>query len=98
RRHGPACPTRRSSDLPTGFSLLAALEAGSEAMTGTIEDRRRIALVVAGENLSRQLSFTMTEKFRKDPSYVSPRYAYQFWDSELRSEEHTSELQSRFDI
>jgi len=68
---------------PTGFSLLAALEAGSEAMTGTIEDRRRIALVVAGENLSRQLSFTMTEKFRKDPSYVSPRYAYQFWDSEL---------------
>src|SRR5699024_11406680 len=54
-----------------------------EAMTRTIEDRRLIAVVGAGENLPLQLSFTMTEKFRKDPSYVSPRYAYQFCDSEL---------------
>lgn len=73
----------RRTSRSVRYSLLAAVEAYAQAGLGVIADRRRIALVVAGSNLSNQLSFTMSEKYRKDPGYVSPRYAHQLWDSDL---------------
>lgn len=73
----------RRASRSIGFSLLAAVEAWGQARLGRVTDRRRIALVIAGSNLSQQLSFAMAEKYRKDPAYVSARYAHQFWDSDL---------------
>jgi malonyl-ACP decarboxylase len=74
--------TRRTS-RSIRYSLLAAVEAYERAGLDAIADRRRIAVLVAGSNLTHQLSFAMSEKYRKDPAYVSPRYAHQLWDSDL---------------
>lgn len=66
-----------------GYSLLAAVEAYERAGLAAIADRRRVALVVAGSNFTHELSFRMAERFRNEPNYVSPRYAHQFWDSDM---------------
>ncbi|MGP3972003.1 beta-ketoacyl synthase N-terminal-like domain-containing protein [Streptomyces sp. 6N223] len=65
------------------YSLLAAAQAYHHAGLDAVADRRRISVLVAGSNLSHQLTHAMSEKFRKDPAYVSPRYAHQMWDSDL---------------
>ncbi|MQA07908.1 MAG: polyketide beta-ketoacyl:ACP synthase [Pseudonocardiaceae bacterium] len=64
------------------YSVLAAVEACAQAKVDAIADRRRVSLVVAGSNFTQALSFAMSERFRKDPCYVSPRYAQQFWDTD----------------
>jgi malonyl-ACP decarboxylase len=74
--------TRRAS-RSVRHSLLAAAEAYHHAGLDTVADRRRISVVVAGSNLTHQLTHTMSDKYRKDPAYVSPRYAHQMWDSDL---------------
>lgn len=65
------------------YSVLAAVEACAQARIDAVEDRRRVSVVVAGSNVAQALSFTMFDRFRKDPCYVSPRYAQQFWDTDV---------------
>ncbi|MBL1065932.1 beta-ketoacyl synthase N-terminal-like domain-containing protein [Streptomyces sp. 7-21] len=73
----------RRASRTIAASLLAAAEAHERAGLGAVADRRRVALVAAGNNISQELAFAMGEKYRKEPSYVSPRYAHQMWDSDL---------------
>lgn len=64
-------------------SMLAAFEAAAQAGLAEIEDRRRIALVVAGDALSLGSTYAMHERFVDDPVSVRPSHSYQMWNSYL---------------
>src|SRR5207249_8099334 len=94
----PSFPTRRSSDLATVrlSQALATASLGYRAMRGQQPKMPRLAAACAGmrDVGSAALGICYVADGRFD------LFAHHFlwpWDIAARSEEHTSELQSRFD-
>jgi malonyl-ACP decarboxylase len=65
-------------------SIAAAVQAWRQAHlhTGEIAPER-IGLVVAGNNTTQNYRHSLEEGFRRNPEYLSPRYALQFMDTNL---------------
>jgi len=59
-------------------SLQAWLQAGGPEWN---IDRRRVGVIVGGSNISPRLPYELNEKFRQAPTYLNPRYAYQYLDT-----------------
>jgi len=71
------------SPLSVQAATGAALEAWTHA--GLIDspiDPQRLGIVVAGNNLTKHVHYSMAPKFQNDPSYVPGRYALQFLDTD----------------
>src|SRR5699024_11226433 len=85
-------PTRRSSDLePDRFQSVTAVVDGDESIAELYIDGERVARgsVAGGPNLIEDQSLNTIGR--------SP-WPDVLFKGEIRSEEHTSELQSRFDL
>ncbi|AYY14158.1 beta-ketoacyl-ACP synthase [Actinobacteria bacterium YIM 96077] len=65
------------------YSLLAAVEAWSQAGIQAGHDGSEVGVLVAGSNHGHQLSFEMSQKYQKSPSFVRPSYAHEFWDTDV---------------
>ncbi len=63
-------------------SIVSALEAWSNAR---LHDNRplpeRVGLIVAGQNSTQNYQYDLISKFRKNPEYLSPRYALEFLET-----------------
>lgn len=72
----------RRAPFPVQTSVIAALQAWRSAQ---LFDHRpspdRIGLIVAGQNSTQHYQYDMMPKFRKDPEYLSPRYALEFLET-----------------
>lgn len=64
-------------------SLAAAFEAAHQARLDDIEDRRRVAVVLAGDVLVAGSTFDMHERYTRSADLVRPGHAYQMWNSYL---------------
>src|SRR5207249_8255418 len=92
----PSFPTRRSSDLHPGAELIPVEHTGAPRQRST-----RPVSAVAGFSTADSLAATQKPAAGLERSRHGPRPAKTFSFSasaSRRSEEHTSELQSRFDL
>src|SRR5207249_5331479 len=89
----PSCPTRRSSDLPWAVVVpaLVSLALAAGWWWYRAPCRRLLALGLALILVSYVLIYSARSTWPYDRVHHWTRY-------QLRSEEHTSELQSRFDL
>ncbi|MBC9915301.1 beta-ketoacyl-ACP synthase [Chitinophaga varians] len=72
----------RRAPLTIQVSLIAALQAWHSARL--FSDRPspdRTGLIVAGQNSTQNYQYDIMPKFRKDPEYLSPRYALEFLET-----------------
>ena len=73
----------RRAPLTIQVALLSALEAWVNA---DLHQRRiapeRISLIVAGQNTTQAYQYQMQQSFHKDPSYLTPKYALHFMDTD----------------
>lgn len=65
------------------FSLLAAVQAWTQANLPPGLDTTRTGIVIAGGNQAHRLYQEMGGKYRNAPSFVRPSYAIDLWDSDL---------------
>ena len=67
---------------PLAATVLAATEAWVEAglNEGSVE-RERIGIIVAGSNLTDNYQYSLIDKYRNQPQYLTPRYVTQYMDS-----------------
>lgn len=65
-------------------SVLVALEAlaGAGLLDGFPCEPERVAVVVAGQNISSAYQFAMFDKFKREPSFLPPSYALHFLDTD----------------
>src|SRR5207249_12234075 len=87
-RHPPSFPTRRSSDLVGYSHLLAARKRKSPMTSMTLKALLEVLLGMQGTFVLCNAHGSL--EFKGQDLYLS--------SYEERSEEHTSELQSRFDL
>src|SRR5207249_12058699 len=87
--HLHSFPTRRSSDLPPRWACRPAADRRSALMDFDLTDDQRELAALTREILADRLT---AERLRETDAKGSR------FDRALRSEEHTSELQSRFDL
>mgnify|MGYP000844313897 FL=1 len=66
-----------------GFSLLSVVEAAKEAHLDEVADRRRIAVIVAGDGMTLEAAHTMAKKHADSPLRVRPTYAHRMWATDL---------------
>src|SRR5699024_12124586 len=90
RRVAHTFPTRRSSDLSAAYERLTEGASGAGDAVG--EGAEQINAALSNVNSTVQaLSDSYNEAYEAALSSIEGQYS-------LRSEEHTSELQSRFDL
>src|SRR5207249_9617995 len=95
--HPPSFPTRRSSDLAAGLrDIILVKRATSRGVLSKLPDKHYGLIYVDGSHKYDDVSFDLSAASRllRDGGILCGD------DLELhsRSEEHTSELQSRFDL
>lgn len=79
---GSALRLARRAPFTVQTSVVSALQAWRQA--GLQDDEilpERIGLVIAGHNTTQNYQYALSETYRRDPEYLSPRYALQFMDS-----------------
>lgn len=72
----------RRAPLVIQTSIISALEAWSSA--GLFDKKplpQRMGLIVAGQNSTQNYQYGLISKFRKNPQYLSPRYALEFLET-----------------
>jgi malonyl-ACP decarboxylase len=63
-------------------SIISAMEAWQNAkLFSTCPTSERMGLIVAGQNSTQNYQYDLITKFRKNPEYLSPRYALEFLET-----------------
>src|SRR5690606_39795016 len=91
-RHLPSLPTRRSSDLLSKHCVNAGEFPGRRAAEQVVEREHRVSLAAAEIGLELHDRITA---LTGQALYAADQKAFQALRQKGRSEEHTSELQSR---
>lgn len=72
----------RRAPLTIQVSLIAALQAWQAAqLFSNRPSPDRTGLIVAGQNSTQNYQYDIIPRFRKDPEYLSPRYALEFLET-----------------
>jgi malonyl-ACP decarboxylase len=72
----------RRSPFTVQTSVISALQAWRQARLDESPLKpERIGLVIAGHNTTQNYQYSLCPDFRRNPEYLSPRYALQFMDS-----------------
>ncbi|MEQ7053650.1 beta-ketoacyl synthase N-terminal-like domain-containing protein [Paenibacillaceae sp. P-4] len=72
----------RRTSLAMQTVILSSIEAwyGAQLHESQIDPHRR-GLIVAGSNLTQQISYSLYDLFQREPEYISPSYALRFMDT-----------------
>lgn len=63
-------------------SIISAIQAWQNAgLLNNAPSPERIGIVVAGQNTTQNYQYDLIPKFKKDPEYLSPRYALQYLET-----------------
>ena len=72
----------RKASLSVETSIASCMQAWEDAKLNLNPvPSERIGIVIGGSNISQDMNFKMSEKYKMTPEYVSPSYALQFMDT-----------------